>query len=425
MPFRLSSASSRRTASVSAARPAFGAAFNRLAWSNLFAQSAEQTSLAAAPLVAVFALDASARDTGLLQTAQTLPFLLLSIPLGVWADRHSRRTLMTVAEAVRVAALVAVLALVYTHALSLPLLMLLGFLGATGTVAYGVAAPALVPWLVAREQLAAANGRVELARSVAYSAGPALGGLLVGWIGAGWAYGVAAGLSALAVALLARLREPPRAASAHRHFLHELREGARFVARDALLRPMLATAVFFNVGFFTLQAVYVPYAVHRLGLGASAVGVTLGAYGVGMVCGALAAPAVARALAFGRMLVIGPLCGLAASLVMVATLAVPSFLLATLSFFLLGVGPILWVVGSTTLRQAITPGGMMARVSAINATATQGARPLGALLGAAISAHFGMDACLVAAAAAFAVQAAIIVVSPAARLQGVPEAAAV
>ncbi len=177
MSFRLFRAPSRRTASVSAARPAFGAAFNRLAWSNLFAQSAEQISLAAAPLVAVFALDASASDTGLLQTAQTLPFLLLSIRLGVWADRHSRRTLMTAAETVRVVALVAVLALVYTHALLLPLLMLLGFLGATGTVAYGVAALALalVPWLVAREQLAAANGRVELARSVAYSGGAGVG----------------------------------------------------------------------------------------------------------------------------------------------------------------------------------------------------------------------------------------------------------
>ena len=76
----------------------------------------------------------------------------------------------------------------------------------------------------------------------------------------------------------------------------------------------------------------------RLGLSASAVGVTLGAYGVGMVCGALAAPAVARRIAFGRMLLVGPFCGLAASLVMVGTLAVPSFWLAASSFFLLGAG---------------------------------------------------------------------------------------
>jgi predicted MFS family arabinose efflux permease len=397
------------------------AAFQRLAWSNLAAQSAEQISLAAAPLVAVFALGADARDTGLLQTAQTLPFLLLSLPLGVWADRRSRRTLMTLAESVRVFAMLCVLLLVIAHALTLPMLAALGFIAATGTVAYNVAAPSLVPSIVPREAFAVANGRLELARSVAYSAGPALGGLLVGWIGAGWAYGCAAALSVLAVGLLAGLHEPPRALAPRRHFMLELRDGTRFVWRDALLRPMLATAVFFNLGFFILQAVYVPYAVHRLGLSASAVGVTLGAYGVGMVCGALAAPAIARRLAFGRMLIIGPSCGLLASLVMVATLVAPSFWLATASFFLLGVGPILWVVGSTTLRQAITPERMMGRVSALISTATYGARPVGALLGAAISARWSVDACLVAAAAAFLVQALIIFTSPAARLQRIPE----
>jgi MFS family permease len=85
--------------------------FHRLAWSNLLAQSAEQISLAAAPLVAVFLLGASAAQTGLLQTAQTLPFLLLSLPMGVYADRHSRRALMASAEAVRVPAMITILVL--------------------------------------------------------------------------------------------------------------------------------------------------------------------------------------------------------------------------------------------------------------------------------------------------------------------------
>ncbi|NML29312.1 MFS transporter [Paraburkholderia antibiotica] len=414
---------SSSASSSSSTTPRWSGAFRRLAWSNLCAQSAEQISLAAAPLVAVFALGANARDTGLLQTAQTLPFLLLSMPLGVWADRRSRRALMTLAESVRVCAMLCVLLLVLTHALNLPLLAALGFVAATGTVAYNVAAPSLVPSLVPREAYASANGRLELARSVAYSAGPAVGGLLVGWIGAGWAYGGAAALSALAVVLLAGLREPPRASAPPRHFMLELRDGTRFVLRDPLLLPMLATAVFFNLGFFILQAVYVPYAAQRLGLSASAIGVTLGAYGVGMVCGALAAPAIARLLTFGRLLVIGPSCGLLASLVMVATLVAPSFWLALASFFLLGAGPILWVVGSTTLRQAITPARMIGRVSALISTATYGARPVGALLGAALSARWSIDVCLVAAALAFFVQASIIFFSPAARLPSIPEPA--
>ena len=148
------------------ARVTLPASFQQLAWSNLIAQSAEQISLAAAPLVAVFTLGATASDTGLLQTAQTLPFLLLSIPLGVYADRRSCRGLMAMSEAVRALAMAGVLLLVLSHALTLPLLAVLGFLGATGTVAYSVAAPALVP----RDTLPIANGRIELARSAAYSA---------------------------------------------------------------------------------------------------------------------------------------------------------------------------------------------------------------------------------------------------------------
>ena len=74
--------------------------FNRLAWSNLMAQSAEQIALAAAPIVAVLLLGAGEGATGLLQTALTLPFVLFAIPAGLMADRMARPRLMAGAEAV-------------------------------------------------------------------------------------------------------------------------------------------------------------------------------------------------------------------------------------------------------------------------------------------------------------------------------------
>src|SRR2546429_371025 len=220
------------------ASPRLPASFNRLAWSNLAAQSAEQVGLAAAPIVAVLALGAGPGETGLLQTAQTLPFLLLSIPSGILADRASRRRLMVSAEALRVASLISIVALAELHRLTVPLLALLGFIGASGTVAYGVAAPSLVPALVPVEALASANGRLELARTVGFAAGPALGGALIGWTGAGPAFGFAAALSTCAVFLLAGLREPARPALPPRHPLHDLREGARFVFGHPLLLPI-------------------------------------------------------------------------------------------------------------------------------------------------------------------------------------------
>src|SRR5437763_1752836 len=279
-------------------------AFNRLAWSNLAAQSAEQVALAAAPMIAVLALGAGAGETGLLQTAQTLPFLVLSVPAGVLADRMSRPRLMAGAEALRALALAGVLVLAPLGLLTLPRLALLGFVGASGTVAYSVAAPALVPALVPAAALAAANGRLELARTVAFASGPALAGALVGGPGGAPALGVAA--------------------------------------------------------------------------------------------------AVAAAVA------------------MVLTVWVPAGVLAGVSFFLIGIGPIVWVISTATLRQTVTPRDLLGRAAAINITA-YGARPIGAALGALVGAVYGAEICLVVAAVGFLVQAALILASPVLRLVRQPE----
>jgi predicted MFS family arabinose efflux permease len=385
--------------------------FAALAWSNLAAQSAEQLSLAAVPLVAVLMLGAGAGEIGTLAAVQTLPFLLLSIPLGLLADRVSRRALMVIAEALRAASLFALLAMVLSGHLSIAALAALGFLGAMGTVAFSVAAPALVPALVPRELLARANGRIELARSAAYAAGPALAGALVAWTGAPSAFVLAAVLSVAAVGLLWRIREPVRAPAAPRHPLLEIRDGAQFVWGHVFLRPMVLTGVAWNISWFVLQAAYVPYAVHTLGLTAQGVGVTLGCYGAGMVTGALLASRVVAAMPFGRAIQLGPAVSVLAAAAMVATLWMPSGLLAGASFFLFGAGPIVWTITSTTLRQNITPGAMLGRVSSVFLAVNAGARPLGAALGGWVGASWGEPACLWLAFAGFALQAVVIFAS--------------
>jgi predicted MFS family arabinose efflux permease len=396
--------------------------FRRLAWSNLAAQSAEQIGLAAAPIVAVLALGAGAGETGQQQTAQTQPFILFAIPAGVLADRTSRARLMASAEVVRVLSLAAIVAFLLLGGLTLPWLAVLGFAGAAGTVAYSVAAPALVPSLVPAGGLVAANGRLELARTVAFTAGPALAGALVGWTGGASAFALATALSMGAVVLLAGLAEPARTAAPSSHPLAEVREGAAFVFGHRLLRPVYVTQFVFNVAFFVLQAVYVPYAVQRLALSASEIGMTLATYGAGMVVGALLATRIVRALPFGAVVALGPVIGFVASVVMALTLWAPSALLAALSFFLIGAGPIVWVISTATLRQRVTPRALLGRVSAITLT-SYGARPLGAAIGAAVGALYGVELCLLLAAAGFLAQMLVIVTSPVARLTTQPDPA--
>jgi len=143
-------------------------------------------------------------------------------------------------------------------------------------------------------------------------------------------------------------------------------------------------------------------------------------YGAGMVVGALAATRVMRRFAFGTVIGLGPVAGFAAASVMVLTIFIASPLLAALSFFLLGAGPILWVISTTTLRQSVTPPSLLGRVSAINIM-SYGARPLGSALGAIVGGLYSAEACLYLAAAIFAAQALVIWMSPAVALARQPD----
>ena len=168
-----------------------------------------------------------------------------------------------------------------------------------------------------------------------------------------------------------------------------------------------------------LQAVFVPYAIHHLRLAPAGVGITLAAYGFGMVIGALAAPRMMARLSLGTVVAIGPITGFAAALVMVLTIAMPSAILAGLAFLLLGAGPIVWVVSTTTLRQIVTPAPLLGRISAFSSLAN-GARPIGAALGGAVGSMFGAEVALILAALGFLAQMLLILLSPVVRQSAQP-----
>lgn len=396
--------------------------FRRLAWSNLLAQAAEQLSLAAVPIVAVLLLRAGPGEIGFLASIQSLPFLLLAMPLGLLADRLSRQRLMVLAEALRALALLFLWLMLLGGQLSIAALAVVGFMAAVGTVAFSVAAPSLVPALVGANELARANGRLELARSTAFAAGPALAGALIAWTGASAAFVLSGMLSVLAVLCLRGIREPVRAAVAPRHPLLELQDGAKWVWRSDLLRPIMFTSIAWNISWFMLQAAYVPYAMNDLGLNASGVGITLATYGVGMMVGALLAPRVVAALPLGQAILMGPYFSVLAALTMAMSLYWPQGWLAALSYFFFGVGPIIWTITSTTLRQTVTPRDMIGRVTSINIVVSTGARPLGAALGGFVGVSWPVSVSLWMVVLGFGVQAVIISASRVRTLKRLPAA---
>ena len=311
--------------------------------------------------------------------------------------------------------------LIVTGHVSITALAVIGFMAAVGTVAFSVAAPSLVPALVPVAGLAHANGRLELARSAAYAAGPALAGALIAWTGAPAAFVLSGMLSVAAVLCLRGIAEPVRAAAAARHPLLELRDGAQWVWKSDLLRPIMFCSIVWNISWFMLQAAYVPYAIHDLGLDASGVGMTLALYGVGMIVGALLAPRVVRSLPFGWAILLGPYCSVLAAFTMALTLFWPHGWLAALSYFLFGAGPIIWTITSTTLRQTVTPRAMIGRVTSINIVVSTGARPLGAALGGLVGVYFPVSVSLWCVVLGFGVQAVVITASKVRTLKRLPD----
>lgn len=393
----------------------------RLAAAACGLHAADQLASAALPLTAVLALGAGPGLVGVLLAAQAAAWLAFSLPAGLLVDRAARASLLRAATLA--AAGGAAMALAAAQGDAPVLLGLAAFAAACGTVLFVLAAGALVPEHAPPQGLAAANARLELGRAVASLAAPPLAGALAGWGLAAGAYGLAAGTALLAWAALRGLPGGAApAATARPPFRTQLAEGARFVLRHPLLRGIGACALFWNFSFFALMAVMVPYALGPLALGPGRLGLAQAGYGAGMIAGAALAAGVQRRFGPNAVLLAGPgLSVLAPALLLAAPPG--GVVLPFAAMFLVGFGPMMWLICQTGIRQIVTPPAMLGRAGAVLQVAIYGIRPLGALAGGTMAAVHGPAAGLWLAAAGFAASLLVVLASDLARLRHLPAAA--
>jgi len=119
-----------------------------------------QVTVLAVPLVAALTLRVSPFEFGLLGTLEFLPFVLLSLPAGVWVDRLRRRPILILADLVRAATLVSIPAAVVLDRLTLWQLYLVVFSNGCLTVFFDVASQSYLPTLVERDQLVDGNSKL-------------------------------------------------------------------------------------------------------------------------------------------------------------------------------------------------------------------------------------------------------------------------
>ena len=360
-----------------------------------------QISVLALPLTAVLLLGAGATETGLLVAASMAPSLVLGLFIGAWVDRLPRRPIMIVSDVGSALVIGSVPLAAALGGLTLLQLYGVAFFAGAFRISTDLARGALVPALVGRPQLVAANSRLQASSAVAQVAGPSLGGILVQTLTAPIAmlFDALTFIVSAAILFTVRAQEEIPLRRAGRSIGHEIAEGIRWMRGQPIVFRCVIAIALANIEWFAVQGILVVYATRELGLPPALLGISIAAIGPLSLLGAtLAGPLTAR---FGLgPVMIGALAfeALSRLLLPFATgTPVQAAIVLAGSQALLGVTVPLWTVSSISLTQSVTPERLLGRVNAASRFISFGVAPPAAFLGGVFADGIGLRPTLFAA----------------------------
>jgi MFS family permease len=244
----------------------------------------------------------------LIETGATLPMLALSMPGGAIADIVDRRRLLLLTQTWMLLAAAAMALLSALHLVTPWTLITMSMLLGVGAALNAPAWQACVPDLVPRDQIAAGVALNSAGFNVSRAIGPALGGLVVGWLGATWAFALnAVSFIGVLVVLKGWKREPIPTDLPAERFAAAMKVGLRYTRHRKALQVILFRGggfVFFGGLVFSLLPTL---AIHRLGLGSTAFGLLLGCVGAGAVGATLVLPALKERVSPNALLALATL----------------------------------------------------------------------------------------------------------------------
>lgn len=378
-------------------------AFTRLWTASSISDVGTFVTTVALQVLVIRTLNGSAFDLGLVNAGRWVSYLLFGLLAGALVDRVRRRPVLIWTDLGRGVLLAAVPVLSLTSRLSIGLLVLLIGLFGLLSLLNDAASQSYLPRLVPRSLLTAANVRLQQSAAIGQSAGPLVGGVLVGALGAPLAIVVDALSYLVSGVLIARIESSePRSAAARlslRALRQEIAAGVRYVYQHPRLRPMaLGGHAWFLVNGM-LSTVYAAFALDVLRLPAFQLGVTLALTGVGGVVGTAASTLAGRRFGIGAVIVGSR----ALHAVAFAVIAVAPALSTGrggagglwLTTATAGAGQLVFGFGlglegplEMAYRQSITPDAMQGRMNttmrSVNRAAVVVGAPLGGLVGDAI-----------------------------------------
>ena len=402
-----------RTPDADPPREALGRRFHLHLGTVALANLADGILLIGIPLIAV-SLTRSPQEISLLSALFWLPWLVFGLLAGVVIDRSDRRRVRILALSLRVALLLGLAVVALAGHLSIGVLIcFMGLYGVT-QVFVDLAARTMVPQLVPRSRLAAANGRTMAADTVFsdFIGRPAAGLLVV--IGAGWVISVPAAICLAAVLLLAfGLRGDYTAETAETSGqrkgaegkgaepqtpLGEVREGLRFLFGHRVLRPIAVMAAVANLASTAYFAVFILWVVGQ----GSAVGLRETQYPLIMVAMAVGAVTASFTVEIIKRRVPEVPLMLTAWMLQVPLLIMPvlfpRFDVLLLVMVVNGFCNMTGNVIAHTLMQRLVPARLLGRVIGALSTMAFGLMPVGALGGGIVGELFGLPVVFLSAA---------------------------
>jgi DHA3 family macrolide efflux protein-like MFS transporter len=331
---------------------------------SLFGDRIHQMALA---FLVLGATNNSPLAVALVFLAATLPNLVLGPVAGTFVDRWSHKDVMVVSDLLRAAVVLLIPVAAQVHLL---LVYPLVFLVTTISLFFRPARTAIIPRIVARDELLTANSATWLSDTLADIAGYPLAALFVAFLGEALAlaFWVDAGTYVASAVLIASIAVPPMVRRHGRSvpapdFLRELREGWHFLRRETVLlaNTLQGAVAQFAVGvLLALTPIYATEVIQRGTVGKEAAyGFLEAGIGLGNLVGGLAIGLVGARLAKGRLVIVGyTVWGIC-----IAALAVAGQLPVAIGLMLgSGIANMVYIIPSQTLFQERTPADLIGRV---------------------------------------------------------------
>jgi MFS family permease len=349
----------------------------RSLWSAFFGSQLVVWMHSVGAVTVVASLTDSATLIALVQTATSLPAVVLSLVVGATADIVDRRRLILTAQAWMAAAVATLAVLTLGDAVTPALVLALTLALGAGSAASIISYQALTPDLVEGDELPEAVALNGVAINLARALGPAAAGLLIVALSAGWLFALEGAGVLLLMIVVFRLRPPQHEGEGGERFGSALRAGARYVRFSPLARPVLMRAALFSLGASALWSLLPVVAVGPLGLDSRGLGLLMGCVGAGAIAGATVLPRLRRSLALDVLIAVATV-ALALGLSGLAWIREPALVGAALVFT--GASWLTVLASLNTAAQRAAPGWVRARTLASFQLVFQGCLALGSLI---------------------------------------------